>query len=154
MLKGLLGRGCSFLERNVSIISSISAIASSAAIVIGAWQVYSARTAIEAQSLSNSLGKSRDFLEFAYGAADEYSKLLSVDPDTVRKSILVNMEISGFSEQFYLYRAGVIPGKYWVKFKSELCEFVRKPMVSAIVDANLSKKSYPDDFSRELRSCG
>lgn len=143
-----------FFKQHADSIQAIAAIVSAGAIIFGAFQVLWGRQALEAQATAAALQSSRSILAQIEQNPKIYAKLTGGDEALVSQAVFITNVISLFSEQFYFWKAGVLPSDHWERFRTDLCDFVMLPSVQPQIASNIGRGSYPMDFKHELIRCG
>lgn len=136
-----------------SIVSIISGIVIIISVIIGSWQFYLTRQAIQAQAIGNSLAHGRDLYDALVSNPELAHRLFGVVPDRVGEIVFVQKTLSFFSEQ-YVYRvAGLIDDDSWSLVERDICQTYRSPDFKSIAAPLLARGDLPSEFTEILAGC-
>ncbi|MAF47562.1 MAG: hypothetical protein QGH73_14150 [Rhodospirillales bacterium] len=142
-----------WFSRNKDTIGAISSIVSMVAFVFAAWQFWLTRGIIEAGATANALQQARSFISQVERTPDTAATVYGLPKIKLLEHLFVTKVVSLYSEQFVSNQAGILGDEHWNIFKSELCNFYKKPRAKTVIDAQLVSNNYPKEFADVLRNC-
>lgn len=136
-----------------SIVSIISAVVLIVSLIIGSWQFYLTRQAIQAQAIGNSLAHGRDLYDALATNPDLAQRLFGVATDRAEEIVFVQKTMSFLSEQYIYREAGLIDDGSWALVERDMCQTYQLPDFRAIAEPLLARGDFPSGFTNILEGC-